>query len=312
MTALISVVMPVLNAAAWLDEAIASILTQTHENLELIVVDDGSADDSREIAARAAARDSRVRTLCLNPAPELTSSSRAANAGLAMARGRWIARMDADDIALPRRLELQLAFLEERELDACGGLAQNFGVDVEDGLFSYSETGPAIDRELIFRVGILHPTLLARAELMRAHPYREQASHEDYEWLVRVSASGARLGNLQEVILRHRTHPDQAHRRHFPLFVRDLRRYRFLHVMRLFPGTRPADYQVLAQLAEETETDPATLPATGAWLIRLAEVPDPGLRHLLARRWEMACDRAGVAPGDPVRERVGGQIRAGG
>ncbi|HEX8222891.1 MAG TPA: glycosyltransferase family A protein [Allosphingosinicella sp.] len=309
MSRLVSVVMPVLDAAGWLDEAIESILAQTHEELELIVVDDGSADDSPQIADRAAARDSRVRTLFLDPAPELTSSSRAANAGLALARGRWIARMDADDISLPRRLELQLAFLEERELDACGGLAENFGAQEEAGLFSYSETGAAIERELVFRVGILHPTLLARAELMRAHPYREQASHEDYEWLVRISASGARLGNLQEVILRRRTHPDQAHRRHHALFVRDLRRYRFVHVRRLFPGTSPADYQVLAQLAEETETDPAMLPAAAAWLVRLADLPDPGLRHLLARRWEMACDRAGVEAGDPMRERVGRQIR---
>lgn len=312
MTALVSVVMPVLNAGEWLDEAIASILGQTHQELELIVVDDGSVDNSREIAARAAVLDTRVRTLSLDPAPELTSSSRAANAGLAIARGRWIARMDADDIALPRRLELQLAFLKARELDACGGLAENFGAQNEEGLFSYSETGEAIERELVFRVGILHPTLLARAELMRAHPYREQASHEDYEWLVRISAAGARLGNLQEVILRRRTHADQAHRRHHALFVRDLRRYRFLHVMRLFPETRPAEYQALAQLAEETETDPAALPAAAAWLVRLADTPDPGLRHLLARRWEMACDRAGVTAGDAMREQVGGRIRRGG
>lgn len=307
MSALVSVVMPVLNGAEWLGEAIDSILAQTHEELELIVVDDGSTDDSRAIAAEAAARDGRVRSLFLDRAPASTSSSRAANAGLLLTRGRWIARMDADDVALPRRLELQLAFLEERGLDACGGLAHSFGAG--EGLFSYSETGAGIDRELIFRVGILHPTLIARAELMRAHPYREEASHEDYEWLVRVSASGARLGNLQQVVLRRRVHPEQAHRRHHSLFVRDLRRYRFLHVMRLFPGTRPAEYQALAQLAEETETDPGKLPDAAAWLIRLAEVPDPGLRHLLARRWEMACDRAGVAAGDPMRERVGRQIR---
>jgi glycosyltransferase involved in cell wall biosynthesis len=302
MARLVSVVMPVLDAGPWLGEAIDSILTQSHEDLELIVVDDGSSDDSRDIASAAAARDERVRTLFLERDPPLTSSSRAANAGNALARGAYIARMDADDVARPRRIERQIAFLEERGLDVCGGLAQGFGTG--NGRFLYAETPEGVERELIFRVGLLHPTMLARAELMRRHPFVEAATHEDYEWQVRVAAAGARIGNLQEILLDRRLHPAQANLRHAILFMRDLRQYRFRHVLRLFPRLGPDDYQILASLAEKwVPAGTAELERAGDWLVRLADSPDRTLRPLMARRWEQACDRAGLAPDDSLRRR---------
>jgi glycosyltransferase involved in cell wall biosynthesis len=310
MSGLVSIVMPVLDAEGWLGEAIESVLPQTHRNLELVIVDDGSLDSSRDIAAAAAARDPRIRLLALDRDPSLTSSARAANAGIAIARGDWIARFDSDDICLPHRIERQLAFLEERGLDACGGLAEAFGGEARDYWFAESHEG--IERELIFRVGILHPTLLAKAELMRRIPYRKEASFEDYEWTIRAVAAGARFGNLQEVVLRHRVHEGQANRRHRSLFLSDMRRYRFRHIMRLFPGTRPAAYQPLAWLIEGAELEGAELEAAGGWLIRLADFPDPLLREKMALRWRLACDRAGVGRGETLRERVEAQILAGG
>jgi glycosyltransferase involved in cell wall biosynthesis len=297
---LISVVMPVLNAGPWLKESIDSILAQSHDELELIVVDDGSSDDSREVAAEAAARDPRVTRLDLDPLPGNTSSARAANAGIGIARGAYIARMDADDVALPERLQRQLAFLEVHDLDACGTLAQAFGS--EDRLYWYPESRDGIGRELLFRVGILHPTLLARAKLMHDQPYLTSASHEDYEWQTRVWAAGARLGNVQEVLLRHRTHLDQAHVRHAALFGRDLRAYRFRHLMRLFPRTRPDEYQSLAAIAEKAEISGADeLAAAADWLARLADVEEEAESVAMGRRWDQICDRAGLDPGDPLR-----------
>ena len=305
---LVSVVMPVLNAGLYLAEAVESVLGQTHEELELIVVDDGSSDDSRDIAATAAARDARIRTLFLPRLEGSTSSARAANAGIAIARGRYIARMDGDDIALPNRLELELAFLEETGLDACGGLAQAFGSD--ERLYWYPATPDGVERELLFRVGILHPTLLARAGLMREHPI-SSAQARGYEWQVRVAAAGARLGNVQEIVLRHRTHAEQAHVRHAGLFVRDLRQYRFRHLMRLFPNTRPADYQLFASISEKQAiADPDELGRAAEWLALLANVPDEGVAPVMARRWEQVCDRADLAPEDPLRSRFDSALAA--
>lgn len=303
---LVSIVMPVIDAEAWLGEAIESVLGQTYDHLELVIVDDGSLDSSREIAAEAAGRDRRIRLLALERDPALTSAARAANAGIEIARGDWIGRLDSDDICLPDRLERQLRFLGERGLDGCGGLADAFGG--EERTYWFPEDHDAIERELIFRVGILHPTILTRAELMRRVPYRRETSFEDYEWTIRAVAQGARFGNLQEVVLRHRVHDGQANRRRRALFMSDMRRYRFQHVMRLFPQTRPAAYQALAWLAEGAELKGAELEAAGDWLIRLADSPDRNLRERMAIRWRFACDRAGLASGEPLRERVEAQI----
>jgi glycosyltransferase involved in cell wall biosynthesis len=307
---LVSIVMPVLDAEAWLGEAIESALAQTYSDLELVIVDDGSLDASRDVAADAAARDPRIRLLALERDPALTSSARAANAGIAIARGDWIARLDSDDICLPDRLERQLEFLEARGLDGCGALAEAFGEEARH--YWFAETHEGIERELIFRVGILHPTLLGRAELMRRIPYRREASFEDYEWTIRAVAAGARFGNLQEVLLRHRVHPGQANRRWRALFLSDLRRYRFQHIMRLFPQTRPAAYQPLAWLIEEAELTDSELECAGDWLVRLADFPDRSLREKMALRWRAACDRAGFGPGEPLRERVEAEILSGG
>lgn len=304
---LISVVMPVLNAAPWLGEAIGSILAQTHGELELIVVDDGSEDASRDIAADFARRDPRVKTLSLARDPQSTTSGRAANAGIRLAAGSFVARMDADDIALPGRLAAQLAWLERNRLDGCGGLADAFGT--EERNYWFPETAEGIDRELIFRVGILHPTLLVKTEILRRLPYSETVSHEDYEWQVRARAAGIRLGNLQQVVLRHRTHRQQANHRHRALFVRDLRQYRFRHVMRLFPGTSPADYQILAWIAERAPFRSAgELEKVRGWLLRLADQPDPRLRQSMARRWDQACDRADPPPGQALRDATRAEI----
>jgi glycosyltransferase involved in cell wall biosynthesis len=306
MSDLVSIVMPVLDAEAWLGEAIESALAQTHGDLELVIVDDGSLDASRDVAAAAAERDPRIRLLALERDPTLSSSARAANAGIAVARGEWIARLDADDICLPRRLERQLDYLDGSGLDGCGALAEAFGEEARTYWFPESHEG--IERELIFRVGILHPTLLARAELMRRVPYRREASFEDYEWTVRATGEGARFGNVQEVLLRHRVHPGQANRRWRSLFLQDLRRYRFRHIMRLFPETRPAAYQSLAWLSEGADMNEEELEAAGRWLVRLADFPDPGLREKMALRWRGACERAGLAPGAELRDRIEAEI----
>jgi glycosyltransferase involved in cell wall biosynthesis len=104
------VLLPVRDAAATIDEAVASVLAQSHRNLELIAVDDGSADDSAARLAGWASRDPRVRIL-QGPPRGLVA---ALEQGLALCRARLVARMDADDLCHPERLEAQLALLDQR------------------------------------------------------------------------------------------------------------------------------------------------------------------------------------------------------
>ena len=104
----ISVVMPAYNAAEYLDEAIRSILNQTFRDFEFIIINDGSTDDSISILDKQQKLDSRIRVYH----QENQGMIAALNRGCRLARGKYIARMDADDISLPGRLEKQLKYME--------------------------------------------------------------------------------------------------------------------------------------------------------------------------------------------------------
>src|SRR5688500_5268253 len=114
----VSVLLPVRDGAPHLAECIASLAAQTDADFEVIAVDDGSRDDTPVLLAAWAERDPRVRVLTQPPLGLVAALERAR----AHARGRWLARMDADDVALPHRLAAQRALLEaEPTLAGCGG-----------------------------------------------------------------------------------------------------------------------------------------------------------------------------------------------
>lgn len=105
---LVSVIMPVYNAKNFVGEAIESVLCQTYENFEFIIIDDGSTDDSVKIIQAYERRDNRIKLILQKNA----GNAAASNAGLEMAASKIVARMDADDIMMPQRLEKQVTFLE--------------------------------------------------------------------------------------------------------------------------------------------------------------------------------------------------------
>jgi glycosyltransferase involved in cell wall biosynthesis len=201
---------PVRDAEAYLGEALESLAQQTHEDLEVIVVDDGSRDASGEIARDWARRDRRFRVVHQEPAGFVAASQRAC----ADARGRYLAAMGGDDVARPRRLEAQLAALEEEGLDACGGGVAYFP-DVTDGLRRYERwlnsltTVEAAQRDLFVECPIGHPTLFARAE---AVAYRPVDWPEDYDLVLRLWARGGRFRNVDETVLDWRDHPGRLAR----------------------------------------------------------------------------------------------------
>jgi glycosyltransferase involved in cell wall biosynthesis len=202
---LVSVLVPVRDGEAYLDEALHSLAEQTHENLEVIVVDDGSRDASRDIAKDWAARDRRFRVVHQQPQGFVAASRRAH----AEARGSYIAAMAADDVARPHRLEVQLAALQEEGLDACGGGVAYFPTKT-DGLRRYERwlnsltTVDAAMRDLFVECPIGHPTLFARAD---AVSYNAVDWPEDYDLVLRLWAAGGRFRNVEGVVLDWRDHP---------------------------------------------------------------------------------------------------------
>jgi glycosyltransferase involved in cell wall biosynthesis len=204
---LVSVVMPVYNCAPYLEEAIWSIRRQTFTDLEFIIVNDGSIDDSPAIIRRHAAADSRI-VLIDQPNRGLAP---AINSGVSAARGKYIARMDGDDIAWPERFARQLSELDkDPDLMVVGGRVRlccpaglSLGVEYGD-----TTSHEAIEEALLrARSPIVHPAATMRADAVQAvGGYRnEYSTVEDLDLFLRLARVG-RLGNVPEVVLTYRQH----------------------------------------------------------------------------------------------------------
>ena len=288
----VSVVMPVLNGAPHLAEAIGSILAQTFDDLELIVADDGSDDGSREIAAGFASHDARVRVIALARDPATLSGARADNAAMAEARGDFIARMDQDDVAMPERFAVQIALMESEGLDVCGAQAVCCG-DRDDPIW-FPERHEAVLSELVFRPAMVHASQTTRAAARRAAPLDETVVAEDYEWQTRM-AGRLRFGNAGQTLVRYRIHPSQGSHVHRAQMWEDWSRFRFRYFFERFPQARLADFRAVNRVANRGAIGSAeALASAGAWLARLAAPPDQRLKARMARRWADACGRTTV------------------
>jgi hypothetical protein len=206
---LASVVMVTCNVERFLAEAIESILAQTFRDFEFIIVDFGSTDDSKRIAASYAAKDSRIR---LHEIPHC-GLAEARNAGCFLAQGRYIAVMDADDISLQDRLTSEIDFMEKHpEVGFLGGATE--WIDA-NGKSLRVKHFPAEDREnriALFRgCSFCQPTVLIRREaFVSVGGYRPVfVLAEDYDLWLRI-IQRFQCANLEQVVLKYRSHPHQV------------------------------------------------------------------------------------------------------
>jgi glycosyltransferase involved in cell wall biosynthesis len=201
MTPRVSVVMPVRDGERFLREALESTLAQTLADLELIVVDDGSTDATPEILAEAAQGDPRLRIQRQEPG----GLSVAINAGCALAQAPLIARMDADDVMLPDRLERQVVYLDGHpDVALLGG-----------GIVLVDEKGNEIDREpgrlhldFLVRNELTHSTVMMRADTFRALDGYRLDQSEDYDLWLRFDERYG-VAALPEHVIRYRLHTGQ-------------------------------------------------------------------------------------------------------
>lgn len=204
---MISVLMPVHNGAKFLTEAVNSILQQKYRNFELLIVDDGSNDQTNAIASWLRMLDKRIHVLW----QEKSGIVAALNNAMNHASGKYLARMDADDIAHPLRLGLQAAMMEaEPRLVACGTDFVKFGNAAQ-----YVPT-PRTDEDcktlLMIESCFAHPTVMMRAQVIKQEglEYRADAEFvEDYRLWTELAKFG-KFANIPLPLLRYRVHGGQV------------------------------------------------------------------------------------------------------
>jgi glycosyltransferase involved in cell wall biosynthesis len=199
----LTVLMTVYNGEGFLRETIDSILNQTYKDFKFLIVDNSSTDSSREIIRSY--DDPRIELVAL---PENIGQIPALNKGLDMIDTPLAARMDADDISLPRRFEHQAAFMESHpKVGVCGTYASAFKGQKET-LWKHPVHHADIKVRLLFECCLVHPSVMIRKDLLDKYElrYNEQIGHsEDWELWQRAGRL-FNLANIPEVLVRYRVH----------------------------------------------------------------------------------------------------------
>lgn len=200
MSELISVILPVYNGEKYLKEAIESILNQTYKDFEFIIINDGSKDSSLEIIREYEKKDERIVVV----SRENKGLIATLNEGMERAKGKYIARMDQDDISLPERFERQIKVMKNNNIMVCGTYTK---VIDEDGKYIKDGIVPTQDDEIVKKLlectnPLFHPTVMFKK--FDNIFYNEFAHNcEDYELWLKYTEIG-KIENLPEYLLKYR------------------------------------------------------------------------------------------------------------
>lgn len=200
----VSIILPTYNSSFFIHEAISSILKQTHKNLELIIIDDNSTDETIKIIKSF--RDQRIRLIVNKKKIGVASSL---NLGIKHSKSKFIARMDSDDISEPNRIEEQLKFLLKNKKIHVVGTA--IKVINEAGIItkfvSYPETSIEIKWSMCLGCSIVHPSVMMRKYIFEKYgKYRQTDKIEDYSLWTRLLDKGVKFHNINKYLIRVRKH----------------------------------------------------------------------------------------------------------
>lgn len=201
MDKLVSVVMPVYNASRFLSEAIDSVLSQTHSNLELILVNDCSTDNSLEIAERYALQDDRIRVI---HSKENHGVAYTRNIGIAEAKGHYIALLDSDDVWLECKLEKQVALIERQgaQIVYCSyDFIDEKGKTIKKPFVVPTKASFA---SMLTKSVISCSTAMITADQLKKNPFREAFYHEDYLLWMELLQAGLKADGDKDVLARYR------------------------------------------------------------------------------------------------------------
>jgi glycosyltransferase involved in cell wall biosynthesis len=202
---LVSVIMPVYNGGKYLNEAIQSVLNQTFQDFELIIFDDGSTDNTVEIAKSF--NNEKIK-LFINPLNEKQGKAR--NKCIEYSSGKYLANLDSDDIAEPGRLERQVEFMDNNpEVGVCGSFAKIIG---EETIRKFETDDSKIKFKMLFDSPFLNSSVIIRKSVLEKFNIRYNQNSDyarDYELWTELSVF-CMFANLPEVLVNYRIHPDSV------------------------------------------------------------------------------------------------------
>lgn len=293
--------MPVRNGGSLLNAAIASIQRQTLKDWEMLVVDDGSDDDSAERGEVAANGDGRIRLIRQDRLGLVTALNRA----VAEAKGDYLARMDADDVSRPGRLMQQVEFLGTHpEVGVLGGAIRLVGA--RRGVWRFPRDDGRLKASLLFTTPFAHPTVMMRASEIRqaGQGYREEfRAAEDLDLWARL-APIMRFANLPGVLLDYRVHPDQVTERDRPRMSANGAKVRLRMLAENGMEVRVEEKKLHENLVAGRPGTLNDLTQTGRWLEKIAGAcggriaPMREMQQETASRWADFCSlhrREGLA-----------------
>ncbi len=291
----ISVILTVFNGGIYIQEAVASILNQTFKEFEFLIVDNASTDGT--VAFLESLQDRRIRLIRL---PENLGQTRALNRAVQEATGEWIARMDADDIALPERLAQQYAYLSTHPKAAVvGSWVEEINAQGRQLKIMKYPTDPWTIRCHLLSDGNLthrclaHPSVMfLRSVVLELGGYNEKVSYaQDYDLWTRISRDHE-IHNIGRVLFRYRAFSDSASRRHLSKMTEELEGIVERNVHALAPDLSIEDQQRLVRFLRNNP------PAHNETL--------PNLYSLFDQFFDLVCKNWQVSPQPliPLRERI--------
>ncbi|WP_448383473.1 glycosyltransferase family 2 protein [Desulfosoma sp.] len=295
MRPIVSVLLPTRDRHRLLKRSMDSVQKQTLPEIEILVLDDGSSDETPLLLEGLARRDTRIRWFRRDFSRGLAE---ALNTLIAESHGEYLARMDDDDLCHPRRFELQLEWMQANRVDVCGTWYRRCSAlgksaarpPVQDSL---------IKAELLFQPPLLHPSVMLRRELVERHgSYAADFPHaEDYELWVRL-APYVRFGNVPQLLMDYMLSRHQVSKRHNTEQVMAARRIREKYLRTLGICCGEEERRIHCHLRDPAPIDSMdTLDRIDQWL-RALEMQLPGeARPVLCRQWFLAAVRAaGMGP----------------
>jgi len=295
----VTVLMPVYNGEKYLAEAIDSILGQTFTDFEFLIINDASKDRTVEIIESY--KDERIRLVHNEENLKLIATL---NKGIELARGKYLARMDADDISVPHRLERQVAYLEANpSVAVCGCWADMIGEDAGH-IWKFPMEHEAIKARLLFENCISHPGVTVRRSILNDPKLRydpEYTHVEDWEFWSHISMKH-RLHNIQEILLHYRLNDNSVSRVYEEEQSYNNRKVFIPYLNRL--GIHPTEDEIDTHRRFNYEAWPFTpdkifIRNCHEWLLKLQAAnnvmgiyDEPAFTNQLAQKWYLVCSRS--------------------